>query len=669
MRCLTPVMRVLLFLYATALYAQTPAPRPTPEWFNEAQRIQQEKDKAPLGSLDERVARMWRSALQSPLDPSFAFARSNVCNYYRVQGYDLKAEDSAREALAATPVDALELRAQRMSTLAGELEQSGQLVKAAAIREAIVTLPQGARSGYYGALAGLYERMGELEKAEAAWKQSQVKRAAEQAQVPRAERLSSLTFAFGRYTPNELAEFYSRHGRLAEAEQIYKEQLDKASDSPGAVQPYASLLVRQGRLDDAIAVTREAIAKQEASPQPPVALLYSRQYLAQLLRQAGKPDEAIAVLKRQAETSPPANRVEALRQLAEALIASNRLEEAEKVTAAMSESADAPHVKHAAAFTLAQIRDRQNRHDEAQSLRASASASEPVAVARQRTVYEVLDAARRALGQGNVDAALPFFDEAVSLAAERVRIAPSEVGQLLNSARELQQHKQEAHARRIAADALRLLDQAPDHPRVAMALGESVAALSQLGMASEVLRAVERMERILSSAKGPDSPALNAVSYARIALLSQTSDAPAVLAERKRMLVRVEKATGPKSQDSLFALREVAWMYPSLDDWPEEQSTLARLKERTRSLYGTTDRNYVDLLEHIANRAAHNRQFEDALATLDQALEIVRSTPAFSGKHYLAQRHAEIERQRQALQAAPSHGNATSRWFDTDRPK
>jgi hypothetical protein len=87
-------------------------------------------------------------------------------------------------------------------------------------------------------------------------------------------------------------------------------------------------------------------------------------------------------------------------------------------------------------------------------------------------------------------------------------------------------------------------------------------------MSAEAERVIERQEEILIGAKGTESLALDAISYGRIALMQRDANWTGVVDERKRMLARTEKATGSKSRESLYALREVAWTYPSLRNWP-----------------------------------------------------------------------------------------------------
>jgi hypothetical protein len=89
----------------------------------------------------------------------------------------------------------------------------------------------------------------------------------------------------------------------------------------------------------------------------------------------------------------------------------------------------------------------------------------------------------------------------------------------------------------------------------------------------------------------------------------------------------MEKATGPKSVQSLYALRELAWDYPALDNWPDEEGVLLTLRERTADLRGPSSLDHAQILEQMGNRAAKNRQFDKALDWMDQAIEIAQELP------------------------------------------
>ena len=149
--------------------------------------------------------------------------------------------------------------------------------------------------------------------------------------------------------------------------------------------------------------------------------------------------------------------------------------------------------------------------------------------------------------------------------------------------------------------------------------------------------------------------------------MQRESNWEGVIDERKRMLARIEKATGPKSRESLYALREVAWAYPPLNNWPEEERVLATLIERTESVSGRSSLDYSHALVHTANRASENREFDKALSWIDQAIEVAGSLPD-AGVHLpaMAQNRAQIAKAKDGpLEGAPANGGG--RWFDNDR--
>ncbi|HSA66515.1 MAG TPA: hypothetical protein VLE24_02490 [Methyloceanibacter sp.] len=618
-------MRALSFaFFAIALPAQVSAPAPQRQWLTDLQNIQQEMQEAPLGSLDAKVERAWRAALEVPQDPEFQMAAQMTSSFYQSQGYDLKAEEVLRQALAATPEADAQTRRNLTSQLASYFESTQQLVKALTIREAMAKEPPPpATNGYTPAsyeaitLANLYERMGEFEKAEAAWQEVAARRAAEAAQKGSDSRLRTAVgpFSLGYRSggQNELAAFYSRRGRAAEAELLYKKDLADAAQSSSpyqwnsAAEDYIGFLSQQRRFDEAVDLTRQSIARIEASSDPHAnqVLHWKHQHLANLLTQAGRADEARAAQK-----------------------------EADEAASQLRESAAVPNV---------------------------------TAPNRVATVYDIVGPAQQAAIQGSIEVAVAAADKAVALAAERSRTNPQEVAGLMSLASVLLSKEKETEARRIAAEGLRILEQVPDHPRVADALGSVTSAMANLGMTAEAERAIDREEKILVSAKGAESEALNSVSYGRIALMQRDTNWTGVIDERKRMLARTEKATGSKSRESLYALREVAWAYPPLNNWPEEEGVLATLIERTVSVSGQSSLDHAHALVHTANRASQNREFDKALSWIDQAIEVARALPDAS-VHLpaMVQNRAQIVKATNAPPGAAAP-NGDGRWFDNDR--
>lgn len=678
-------------LFVLALSAQAPAPVAQPEWLAELQKIQREIGEAPLGSLEPRVERAWRAALETPEHRDFPMAVQMVAGVYQSQGYDLKAEQVWRQALAAVPAGAARTRRNLTAQLAAHFENAQQLLKALAVREEMAKQPPVADdpSGNYEAtsLAALYERLGQAERAEAAWKEAAAKQFA-----PRAQNTPGFFWHGNRGgTGSVLASFYTRQGRFAEAEQLYTKDLagaaqgGSAQEWSGAANGYVDFLLQQRRFDEAIALVRQSILRLEGSsePQAAQAALSKRQQLVYLLRQAGRPEEALSLGKEAVELAQARGvgspeHIQATGALVETLIAHGRLDEAERAVAGMREAAAAD--QHSARFhesmaaqMLARIRDMQKRPEEARQLRESAGIPHPLAQ-RELTIFDLAGPAQQAALRGDIDGAIAASEKAAALASERGRSHPQEVAALIGLASALTNVRREAEARRMVVEAHRILEEAPDHPRVAEALGSIIPALAQWGMAAEAERALVRQEKILAAAKGSDSPALNAVSYGRITMMQRDSNWAGVIEERRRMLSRVEKATGPGSRESLYALREVAWAYPVLNNWPEEEAVLAALAERTVNVCGASSLETAHIRVHMANRASQNRRFDEALTWMDRAIEIARALPD-AGSHLPAmiQNREMIVQAQQAPPGGPFYGpsgavgSSAGRWFDSDR--
>lgn len=686
-------MRAFCFaFFALALPAQVQAPMPQPQWLTDLQKLQQEMHQAGLGSLDAKVEQAWRAALQTPRHPQFHMAAQMASSFYQSQGYDLKAEQVLREALAAVPADDAQTRRNLTSQLANYFESIQQLTRALPIREALAKEPPPPSPNGYppasqeaAALANLYERMGDLEKAEAAWKEVAARRATEGPGGPGTRVIASRKFVatfgpgYGGEAPNDLASFYARHGRAAEAEQLYMKALADAAN--GAADDYIGFLSGQRRFDEAIELLRQSIARMEASSDPNSArmLLYKRQHLANLLAQAGRSGEALAMRKQTVELAQAGPEyAQALAALADTLISQNNLEEAEKAAARMREAGAAD--THNARFhesmavqIMARIRDMQKRPEEARQLRESVGVPDLAARNRETTVYDIVGPAQQAAMQGDKDRVVAAANKAIAVAAERSRTNPQEVAGLMSLVSVLMSQQKE-EARRVAVETLRILEQAPNHPRVADAIGSIAAPMAQLGMLAEAERLIERQETILIGAKGAESLALNSVSQGRIDLMMQREvNWAGIVEERKRMLARTERVAGAKSSESLYALREVAWAYPPLNNWPEEEQLLAALLERTVGVSGKSSLDHAHLLVHMANRASQNRQFDKAVNWIDQAIEVARTLPDGAMQlEGMMQNRAHIVQAKDAPaggpfyapQRVPANGG---RWFDTDR--
>lgn len=146
-------------------------------------------------------------------------------------------------------------------------------------------------------------------------------------------------------------------------------------------------------------------------------------------------------------------------------------------------------------------------------------------------------------------------------------------------------------------------------------------------MTAEMSQAIDREEKILVAAKGPESTALDMVTNGRVMFLNRNANYSGVLEEQKRRLARTENATGSKSSASLQALRDVAEAYYLLRNWPEEERIWLALVDRTAALDGKISSNYASLLQTVSRRYGENQRYDEAVSWIDRAIEVMRQLP------------------------------------------
>lgn len=693
---------MLTCLISGLMLAQAPLPpamEPEPQWLKDLREVQQQIYQNPGKFLDQKAQQAWQAALATPQHPQFQQAATITLNLYQSQGYDLKAEQLLQQAISLIPPDQLLVKRQLRLHLASHYETIGQLVKAVGIREQMIQEPFPAEgddsTGFsfeINAFANLYERMGEMEKAESLWgKATELgktqKIAAISGSAPFRGGISSNRFGY-RFQQQYLADFYIRRERPEEAEKIYRKALAEATapeDWVSAADGYILMLTQQRRFAEAIELQKQSFAKLDASADPQAfrTVLYRRQSLSNLLEQAGQLDEALAIEKQavseaQKNGTGSPEYMQALNSLTQMLMRLNRLDEAEEAieqtrVAASASKDQLPFAENMAVQALARIRKIQNKPDEARKLRESIHVPSQSSN-QQGSLHHRISSLQQNVLRGNVDVVLVDLDGALALAAEKIPDDPRAAGTLISLANILMGRQKLDEARRIVLAILPLLNDAPDHPGVADVLGSLTYVMTGLEMGAEIEQAMARQEKILIAAKGPESLALNAVHQSRLLLMQRNSDWSSVVDERKRILDRTEKLTGLKSMESFHALRELAWAYPPSNQWSEEQVVLSRLQERTGILRGTTSSDYAHILFQLANRNADNQQFDQALAFMDQGIEIIRNLPDGQTQlpGWLENRVSIVNRRDALLGGKPfiqQNGgmNNNQRWFDTSQ--
>lgn len=329
-----------------------------------------------------------------PADPGFLEGVSNAFRIFAVLGRDLRAEAVYTEAegLCATPgLEIVRLRLQYMQ--ADDLIRNSQYVKAEAVLRSSLAMENSAahKSALYVAflqsLAMVREQEGDLGDAEALYRVT--------IGYPKPD-LSAVViqrFSFGKLPlpfigePRlSMAAFYSNHGRLADAEALYREQLAQGAQTGderlGAMRQLAGFLSVHGSKTEALAIEEQILGLREAqasaTPESENLLANERNTLAQMEAAAGRGEDAKALLEqglKQAELQHGKNSREygyALSNLFENRRTAGDYDAAEKLArenVRRTENAAAePDERVSAVFRLAEVRGAQGHVAEADAL-------------------------------------------------------------------------------------------------------------------------------------------------------------------------------------------------------------------------------------------------------------------------------------------------------------
>ena len=670
---------------------------------------------AALGSLDQEVEKSWGAALAAgPVHPLFESAAQQTAQYFASQGYDRKAEAILRQAISAAgqarveQADPAKARSLRLA-LAQRLSQEQRLLAAAVLTEAVLeeikaAPDQAAPGGRISALmqlAQLREQMGELETAEVLLREAKTLQSAPAAprssvSVPhfaRAANPGSTGFVRAGSGRNyagvtDLAGFYQRHGETAKAEGLLQKELNEAKAPEEvfrAVQSYGQFLISQQRWEEGAAQWEKLIALQSASgrPEDRQTLAYSRVNLAHALMAGGRAEKALEILRAHvAQSSGDAyQRADALRTYASMLIQQQQLEEAEKVVEQIRRPAPfsgknaaemAKQAESMADHLLADIRQRQNRGDEARALRerTMAHAPRPEGAGAPVPLWNLLQPVQELMRRQKYDEAMAQAQQILAEGLPRIHNHPEEIGAFGNLIHSLPQGRQEERLQWIRT-LLATLDgvRPADHPRVAQALGQFVGIAMQAGLsAGEITRLLESEEKILVASKGEDSPALNDVSRQRAQFFSFRGDYADAAAEMKRALKRTEAASGAKSQMALQMMRElIGALQMTNESWPEEERLRLALIERSGPSTGMGG-SFTQDMSMLASRYFAFGQREAAVSWMDRAIELAKKNPqtASAVQQFEQQRNHFASPQSQPQPGAnPYYAPAPGRWFNT----
>lgn len=648
-----------------------------------------------LGAFDAEVEKSWAAAVAAGArHPYFATSANQTSQYYSAQGYSLKAESILRLAISAAkqvegaagnpanPTASRDLSQALSLSLASRLSQDQKLLAAAEVLQELLRESKvapnanlaspnvGARISALTQLAYLREQMGEVEAAEALYLEAGKLQALPKPSVDaeagggagqRSTRISypgvmaSLRggqFAFarsfaGRFPgANDLVGFYQRQGDIAKAEALLQKEVDEAKTSDEnlrARQNYASFLGGQQRWTESVAQWQQLVEMNNLGTQPESGQMRGslRVNLAQALLMAGKSDEALGLLRDYVTQSnaDARQRMDALRLYANMLMQQNKFEEAEKIVEQVRNPTGANSAevsKYAGMMAdnlLADIRQRQNRGEEAAALREKASvessSAKPETVANSVPLWNRVRVIHELLSRQKFDDALAQLQPILAESQDRLQSNPEEFGAFVNIVRALPRGRQEERQQLIRSLTSTLEGMRPaDHPRLAHGIGMFLGGdLQELLGAAETNRLLEKEEKILVASKGADSPALNEVSRHKARYFSSRGDHTEAASELKRALKRTELATGERSQQTIQVLRDLTnSLQMNNENWPEEEGFRLALIERSAGF-----RNMGPTLVHdmsmFASRYYVVGQVENAVSWMDKAIELARKSP------------------------------------------
>jgi len=377
-----------------ALFASTPIRSAGSKYFDDADRSLMGGASADAAGPAEKGWIAVKAA--GPADPGFLEGVAAASRIFAVLGRDLRAEAiyTEAQALCDTPArQTVKLRLQYM--LAGHLIRGSQYVKAETIlRSSLATEYSTAhKSSLYVAflesLAFVREQEGDLDEAEALY------RVAIGYPRPDLSGVVVQTMIFGKLNlpligepRTSLAAFYTNHGRLQDAEALYREQLAQGGQTDeerlGAMRQLADFLSVHVSKTEALAIEEQIVGLREAqaraTPKAGEFLANERNTLANLEVAAGRAEDAKALLEmelKQAELQHGKNSPEygyALNYLFENRRYAGDYDAAEKLARESlrrveANEASEPVDRVSALFRLADVRREQGHVEEADSLR------------------------------------------------------------------------------------------------------------------------------------------------------------------------------------------------------------------------------------------------------------------------------------------------------------
>ncbi|HEV3196265.1 MAG TPA: tetratricopeptide repeat protein [Bryobacteraceae bacterium] len=583
-----------------------------------------------------------------PADPGFLDGVYSASGFFRALGNELRADAIYTEAegLCGQPgLRIVRLRLQYMQ--ADALIRNSRFVKAETILRSSLAMENSAaqKSPLYVALlqnlAFVREQEGDLDDAEALYRMT--------IGAPQSD-LSGVaiqTFVFGKLAlpligepRTSLAAFYSNHGRLEEAEALYREQLAQGAHTGeeriAAMRQLAGFLAAHRSKTEALAIEEQIVALREAqapaTPKPAEFLENEFYTLANMEVAAGRTEDAKALLERelqQAELQHGKDSAEyrhALNYLFENRRSAGDYDAAEKLARealrrAEENRASEPVERVSAVFRLSEVRRAQGHVEEADSLQKQG-------IALNRAAFPQLQAPHAGQFE-NAEALVRMGkpDEAVRIARE---IARSPAGRTIDDQfgfRHLAQSlatEYKAAAAQVASMAL-----SGDERR---GWSETPAFINELtdwanfyrGQLGNLDRAGDLLTRavmIVRACCGVDSPRLETVLQERAWLQAARDGEAAGIPFLEQIRDLRASIYGDNSRQVEQATLDLAEAYARAGGWPSAAKLYLQAVDISTHRTGAFGDEHVRLLDSTAMGFFHHGDKETALELNQRAIE------------------------------------------------
>lgn len=576
------------------------------------------------------------------------------------EGRTLAVEQLYRERIAAHESEPA-IVASLLAGLAGHYLTQQQYVKAAATENETIALLESA----YGkedarlrhdllAAAGIQEQMNDFTAAEAFFRRADT--------LPAAPAPSNPNLPV---RPSELADFFARHQRWPQAEQVYRE-LARRDDLTFPVRiavlnGLAGALARQHRESEALAIHQEIAKLSEASDDPLAAraAAQARQNAA-ALNMATDPDAGRrfyeAEIQRTAALTGPARTqyAQALTSYAMLLERQQQFDDAEKVlrqylAEAQAQSDAAGPFKSTTAYAfLANLEYQRGNMDAGHQWRSQDPALQPREVIPPPALAPV-STAQRLFDEGNTEDANAQIEQALLAVTAGSRDATYRLGQVTALIMTLRQSGQTEAADTAFHRATATLERlyGADSPQ-AMQLQLDYC---QQFCPEEGLRLAARARLADAQRHGPDHPAQLDWIEREILFSKQANRAEDIEAAYGELIRLSGAIYGPRHSRTLMRLRDYAGDVTLLKLHARRLDQLWHpILDLSADIYGRESLDYTGTLTGYAFSLARVDQYDRALDLLDRHLRLLASYPNES--QALQQTETTLDRIRKMKAAA-----------------